>query len=61
LLLMPAMKGMIYAGKQAQFDRRELAMNKLILRYEKHYGLLYFTSKTCEYCRISLALLCVFQ
>ncbi|SEH54419.1 glutaredoxin [Bathymodiolus azoricus thioautotrophic gill symbiont] len=40
------------AGKQAQFDRRELAMNKLILRYEKHYGLLYFTSKTCEYCRI---------
>lgn len=48
------------AGKQSQFNQRERAMNAYIAKSGKYYGLLYFTSATCEYCRIQDSVLSQF-
>lgn len=40
------------AGKQAQFNNRKRAMDNYLQTATRKYGLLYFSSKTCEYCRI---------
>lgn len=40
------------AGKQSQYDQRAQAMNSYIANASKHYGLLYFTSASCQYCRV---------
>ncbi len=40
------------AGKQSQYNQRKLATNNYIEKYKNNYGLLYFTSQTCEYCRV---------
>ncbi len=39
-------------GKQAQFNTRKRAMDDYLQHATRNYGLLYFSSKTCEYCRI---------
>jgi len=40
------------AGKQAQFNTRKRSMDDYLQKSTRQYGLLYFSSKTCEYCRI---------
>ncbi|CAC9964679.1 hypothetical protein [uncultured Gammaproteobacteria bacterium] len=48
------------AGKQSQFNQRARAMDDYIGKSARSYGLLYFTSKTCEYCRVQDAVLSQF-
>lgn len=40
------------AGKQAQFNTRKSTMDDYLQRATSQYGLLYFSSETCEYCRL---------
>ncbi|AYQ57057.1 conjugal transfer protein TraF [Bathymodiolus thermophilus thioautotrophic gill symbiont] len=39
-------------GKQAQFNTRKRTMDDYLQKSTHQYGLLYFSSKTCEYCRL---------
>lgn len=40
------------AGRQIQFSGRKRAMSNYLNKSIRNYGLLYFSSKTCEYCRL---------
>lgn len=40
------------AGKQAQFNTRKRNIDNYLQKTTRQYGLLYFSSKVCEYCRI---------
>jgi hypothetical protein len=40
------------AGMQAQYSMRQNAMDNYLENNVKHYGLLYFSSRNCEFCRI---------
>lgn len=40
------------AGKQAQFNTRKRTMDNYLQKSTEQYGLLYFSSQSCEFCRL---------